>query len=61
MLVTVSEDNTDTVDERYLPEYLPEEEEPVKEKALHPFDRIKASAAGIINTATSFFQNSFYW
>lgn len=61
MLVAASEDNTDTVDERYLPEYLPEEEPIVKEKALHPFQRIKASAAEIINTASSFLQNSFYW
>lgn len=61
VLEAVSEDNTDTVDERYLPEYLPEEEPPVQEKALHPFDKIKASAAGILTTATSFFQNSFYW
>ncbi|XP_014245306.1 armadillo repeat-containing protein 1-like [Cimex lectularius] len=44
-----------------LPPYLPEEESPVKEKALHPFDRFRTSAASWVKTATSLFQNSFYW
>ncbi|CAH1389643.1 unnamed protein product [Nezara viridula] len=64
MLVAVSDDIKATVDEvDLLPAYLPEEEPPVKEKAISifGFERIKASAAGIINTATALFQNSFYW
>ena len=64
MLVAVSNDTKTTVDEvDLLPAYLPEEEPTVKEKAISifGFDSIKASAAGILNTATTFFQNSFYW
>uniref|UniRef100_A0A4P6D8Z6 Protein rhodnius neglectus n=1 Tax=Rhodnius prolixus TaxID=13249 RepID=A0A4P6D8Z6_RHOPR len=44
-----------------LPEYLPEEESPVKEKALYSFGRLRTSAASWVRTATSLFQNSFYW
>ncbi|KAK9499325.1 hypothetical protein O3M35_002378 [Rhynocoris fuscipes] len=51
----------DLIIEDNLPEYLPEEESPVKEKALYSFDRLRTSAASWVRSATSLFQSSFYW
>uniref|UniRef100_A0A171AZK2 Armadillo repeat-containing protein 1-like protein n=2 Tax=Triatoma infestans TaxID=30076 RepID=A0A171AZK2_TRIIF len=51
----------DGFEDANLPEYLPEEESPVKEKALYSFGRLRTSAASWVRTATSLFQNSFYW
>uniref|UniRef100_A0A1B6BWZ8 Armadillo repeat-containing protein 1 n=1 Tax=Clastoptera arizonana TaxID=38151 RepID=A0A1B6BWZ8_9HEMI len=48
-------------DNSSLPPYLPEENSPVKEKAIISLTDLRNNATNWINAATSFFQNSFYW
>lgn len=48
-------------DDDSLPLYLPDEESPVKDKAVSKFNDFRTNATGWIQAATSYFQNAFYW
>ena len=51
----------DKENETELPDYLPEEEEePIDDKALAR-DKSETKGSGWLNSAASFFTNSFYW
>ncbi|KAF6201010.1 hypothetical protein GE061_005457 [Apolygus lucorum] len=53
--VTLSEDDID------LPEYLPEDDPPVKASAVTFLAKFKTGAATVVRSASSFFSDSFYW
>lgn len=48
-------------DDDSLPPYLPDEESPVKDKAVSKLTDFRTNATGWIQSAASYFQNAFYW
>ena len=54
-------DREEQGDDDSLPPYLPDEDSPVKDKAVSKFTDFRTNATGWIQAATSYFQNTFYW
>uniref|UniRef100_A0A146LMU9 Armadillo repeat-containing protein 1 n=2 Tax=Lygus hesperus TaxID=30085 RepID=A0A146LMU9_LYGHE len=53
--------NAPPEDDIDLPEYLPEEDPPVKASAITFLAKFKTGAATVVRSASSFFSDSFYW